>query len=67
MTSAYKIPGFFTVPTSQLEALERERERIQVCADRNAQHYANILREMDAEIAAVREKQAKAQNESVAP
>lgn len=62
MTTTYKIPGYFTVPTSQLEALERERERIQGCADRNAQHYAQILHDMDAEIAALKAQEAKVNN-----
>lgn len=52
--TTYKIAAYFSAPTSQLEALERERERIAGCADRNARHYADILREMDAEIATLK-------------
>ena len=49
--TGYKIPGYFTAPATPLEALERERERTAACMDRAVQHYATILKDMDAEIA----------------
>lgn len=49
----------FAAPTTELQRKERERERIAACADRNAAHYAEILKSMDDEIKALRDKEAK--------
>lgn len=51
-------------PSGELDGLIRERERIQGCADRAAEKYAETLKAMDERIAELRA--AKAQNESAA-
>jgi hypothetical protein len=71
MTLPYKIPGYFTTPTSRLQALERERERTQMNAERVAEQYARVLKAFDEEIAELKGSAAltpgaTAQNESVA-
>lgn len=62
MSDTLKFKIFFP-PTGELDGLMREREKMQSCADRTAAHYAEILKEFDDKIEALR---AKAQNESVA-
>lgn len=52
-----KMHGYFTAPCSTLEQKRRERERVAACAERNAQHYASILRQMDDEIATLEAKE----------
>jgi hypothetical protein len=54
-----KFAHYFYPGVTDLDRMTREREKIQGCADRSAQHYAEILRDMDAEIAALQEKDGK--------
>lgn len=54
---------YFRPGVTTLERLERERERVQGCRDRNVAHYDDILKDLDEEIAAMK-KQQEARNGS---
>lgn len=49
-------------PSGELDGLIRERERIQSCADRAAEKYAETLKAMDARIAELRAAKQEAKN-----
>lgn len=57
--TTHKLTGFFAAPPTPLEKLIRQREIVQSCADRNAEEYARVLRNIDSEIAALKAQEAK--------
>jgi len=58
MTDTLKMNTYFRPGITSLDRLQREKERVQSCADRNAAHYASIIRALDEEIAAVKAQEA---------
>lgn len=55
--STHKLTGYMRPPRTDADELERlvnERRALAACAERNAAHYARILRGYDEQIAALR-------------